>query len=42
MGMMGAIEGQKRLTWAQAIKSLPPATIGMEYFWTGVGVVYMA
>lgn len=30
------------LTCAQAIRSLPPATIGTEYFWTGVGVVYMA
>ena len=26
-------------TWAQAIKSLPAATIGTEYFWTGVGVL---
>jgi hypothetical protein len=25
--------------WAQAMRSRPPATMGMEYFWTGVGVV---
>ena len=28
--------------WAHAIRSRPPATMGMEYFWTGVGVAYLA
>ena len=27
--------------WAQAIKSLPFRQMGMEYLWTGVGLVYL-
>jgi len=28
--------------WALAMRSRPLSTIGNEYFWTGVGTVYLA